>query len=99
MRKVGVEVRNGQDNQQKSFGKAFKSIPLLHVYLQEGIEPILIPKKKKEYLRNYLTPSLVIDRERKKKEVSQPVGTLAENAPKEFAADKVTRVVLVSTFC
>lgn len=48
MRKVGVEVRNGQDNQQKSFGKAFKSIPLLHVYLQEGIEPILIPKKKKK---------------------------------------------------
>lgn len=67
MRKVGVEVRNGQDNQQKSFGKAFKSIPLLHVYLQEGIQPILIPKKKKECLRNYLTSSLVIDKERKKK--------------------------------
>lgn len=36
MRKVGVEVRNGQDNQQKSFGKVFKSIPLLHFYLQQS---------------------------------------------------------------
>lgn len=49
-------MRNGQDNQQKSFGKLFKSIPLPHVYLQEEMQPILIPKKK--YLRNYLTPSL-----------------------------------------
>lgn len=46
MRKVGVEMRNGQNNQQKFFGKVFKSTPLPHAYLQEGIQPILMPKKK-----------------------------------------------------
>lgn len=35
-KKVGVEVRNGQDNQQKSSGKVFKSIAVLHVYLEES---------------------------------------------------------------
>lgn len=34
---------------------------------------------------------------REKREVSQPVGTLAENAPKDLAGDKGARVVLVST--
>lgn len=93
MRKVGVEMRNGQDNQQKSFGKVFKSISLPCVYLQEGIQPILVPKK--EYLRNYLSPSLVINREGKRKEVSQHVGTPAEKASK--AGNKSARVLLVST--
>lgn len=53
-------MRNGQGNQQKSSGKVFKSIPLLHVYLQES-GPSTFLYQKKEYFINDLTPKLVTD--------------------------------------
>lgn len=104
MRKVGVEVRNGQDNQQKSFGKVFKSVILLHIYFQESGSSQFWYQKKKEYLANYLTPSLVIDREgkgRKKHKTKQgkpTIDTLEGNAHKDLAEDKGDKVELGFTF-
>lgn len=59
-KKVGEEMRNGQGNQQKSSGKVFKSIPLLHVYLQES-GPSTFLYQRKVYFINDLTPKLVTD--------------------------------------
>lgn len=53
-------MRNGQGNQQKSSGKVFKSIPLLHVYLQES-GPSTFLYQRKVYFINDLTPKLVTD--------------------------------------
>lgn len=60
-KKVGVEVRNGQDNQQKSSGKVFKSIAVLHVYLD--LDDL-------EYITNNYTPNLITDKEKRKKQVN-----------------------------
>lgn len=59
-KKVGEEMRNGEGNQQKSSGKVFKSIPLLHVYLQES-GPSTFLYQRKVYFINDLTPKLVTD--------------------------------------
>lgn len=77
-------MRNAQDNQQKSFGKVFLAC----------LDPTSFDIK--EYLTNYLTPNLVIDREGEKK-ADLPIESLEGNVRKDLAGGKGDRMVVCFT--